>query len=61
MLRRAHDCDRCGASIRPGDEYAAIDGIAPDGDLRVLLCRSCARDLSAFLDGSSMAASSDGP
>ena len=51
MLQRAHDCDRCGARIRPGDEYAAVDGITPDGDLRVLLCPACAADLSRFLDG----------
>ncbi|MFC7069530.1 hypothetical protein [Halobaculum lipolyticum] len=51
MLRRSHDCDRCGAPIAPGDEYAAVDGIAPDGELRVLLCARCAAALSRFLDG----------
>ncbi|WP_435062484.1 hypothetical protein [Halobaculum sp. EA56] len=51
MLRNPHDCDRCGATIRPGDEYAALDGITPDGDLRTLLCASCSRALSRFLDG----------
>ncbi|WP_277555036.1 hypothetical protein [Halobaculum limi] len=51
MLRRSHDCDRCGTSIRPGDEYAAVDGITPAGDLRVLLCTDCAAALGRFLDG----------
>lgn len=51
MLREAHDCDRCGATIRPGEEYAAVDGIAPDGDVRALLCPGCAAALRRFLDG----------
>ncbi|MFC7096882.1 hypothetical protein [Halobaculum marinum] len=51
MLRRTHECDRCGADIAPGDEYAAVDGIAPDGEIRVLLCAACAVDFSRFLDG----------
>jgi hypothetical protein len=51
MLRRTHQCDRCGTAIEPGDVYAAIDGVDPDGELRVLLCRSCGRRLRAFLDG----------
>lgn len=51
MLRQPHDCDRCGATIRPGDEYAAVDGITPTGDLRVLLCPACAAAFDRFLDG----------
>lgn len=51
MLRNPHECDRCGTTIRPGDEYAAVDGIAPDGEIRALLCVSCAGSLSRFLDG----------
>lgn len=50
MLRNTHDCDRCGGVIRPGDEYAAVDGITPEGDLRALLCHRCAAALSRFLD-----------
>ena len=51
MLRNPHECDRCGTTIRPGDEYAAVDGIAPDGEIRALLCVSCSDALSRFLDG----------
>jgi hypothetical protein len=51
VLRREHECDRCDDPIRPGEEYAAIDGITPDGDLRMLLCRPCAAALSRFLAG----------
>ena len=51
MLRRPHDCDRCGAVVSPGEEYAAVDGIAPDGEVRALLCAPCAAALSGFLDG----------
>lgn len=51
MLRDKHACDRCGDPIRPGEEYAAVDGVTPDGDLRVLLCVPCADALSRFLDG----------
>ena len=51
MLRRTHQCDRCGAAIEPGDVYAAIDGVDADGELRVLLCRRCSRAFRAFLDG----------
>ncbi|MFC6786450.1 hypothetical protein ACFQFH_11280 [Halobaculum halobium] len=50
MLRREHACDRCGDPIRSGDEYAAVDGITPDGDLRVLLCAPCSAALSRFLE-----------
>ena len=51
MLRRPHDCARCGATIRPGDEYAAVDALDPEGDLNVLLCVECARAFRDFLDG----------
>jgi len=51
VLRNPHECDRCGTTIRPGDEYAAVDGIAPDGEIRALLCASCSGALSRFLDG----------
>ena len=51
MLRRPHECVRCGRTIRPGEEYGAVDVLDPQGDLRVLLCRSCAAAHRAFLDG----------
>ena len=51
MLRRPHDCVRCGRTIAPGEEYGAVDVLDPEGDLRVLLCPACAGDLRAFLDG----------
>ncbi|GAB6879910.1 hypothetical protein JCM17823_21840 [Halorubrum gandharaense] len=50
-LRRTHDCVRCGRAITPGDEFAAVDVLDPDGELRVLLCVGCGGDLRAFLDG----------
>jgi hypothetical protein len=49
VLRRTHQCDRCGVAIEPGDLYAAIDGVDADGELRVLLCRSCGEAFRAFL------------
>jgi hypothetical protein len=51
VLRRPHDCVRCDATIDPGEEYGAVDVLDPEGDLAVLLCVDCARDLRAFLDG----------
>jgi len=46
---RPHDCFRCGATIEPGDIYGALDLLDAEGDLRVLLCRSCSADLRDFL------------
>jgi hypothetical protein len=51
VVRRTHPCRRCGAAINPGDVYAAVDVLDAEGRLRVLLCRSCAADLRAFVDG----------
>jgi hypothetical protein len=31
--------------------YGALDLLDADGEVQVLLCRSCASDLRAFLDG----------
>jgi len=47
---RPHDCYRCGATIEPGHVYGALDLLDADGDLRVLLCRSCSAALREFLD-----------
>ncbi|WP_251329264.1 hypothetical protein [Haloplanus pelagicus] len=47
---RPHDCHRCGGTIEPGHVYGALDLLDADGELRVLLCRSCAADLRDFLD-----------
>lgn len=52
-LRRPHDCVRCGSRIEPGEEFAAVDVLDPDGELQVLLCPPCGRDLRAFLDDGS--------
>jgi hypothetical protein len=46
---RPHDCHRCGATIGPGHVYGALDLLDADGELRVLLCRSCSASLRAFL------------
>ncbi|WP_152039744.1 hypothetical protein [Salinigranum salinum] len=51
MVRRTHHCRRCDAAIDPGDVYAAVDVLDAEGRLRVLLCRSCATELRAFVDG----------
>ncbi|GAB3412238.1 hypothetical protein GCM10027435_04700 [Haloparvum alkalitolerans] len=61
-LVRPHDCVRCGATIRPGEEFGAVDVLDPDGDLEVLLCPDCAAALRRFLDGDLAAdsAGSDG-
>jgi hypothetical protein len=48
---RPHACRRCGATIGPGHVYGALDLLDADGELRVLLCRSCSADLRHFLDG----------
>jgi len=48
-LRRPHDCVRCGRTITPDDEFAAVDVLDPDGDLQVLLCTDCGDDLRGFL------------
>ena len=47
---RPHDCYRCGGTIERGHVYGALDRVDADGELRVLLCRSCSADLRAFLD-----------
>ncbi|MFB6103036.1 MAG: hypothetical protein ABEJ73_10780 [Haloplanus sp.] len=48
---QSHPCYRCGATIEPGHVYGALDLLDADGDLRVLLCRSCSAALRDFLDG----------
>jgi hypothetical protein len=47
---RPHDCHRCGETIEPGHVYGALDLLDAEGELRVLLCRSCAAALRDFLD-----------
>jgi hypothetical protein len=51
VVRRTHHCRRCDAAIEPGDVYAAVDVLDAEGRLRVLLCRSCATALRAFVGG----------
>ncbi|WP_164974633.1 hypothetical protein [Halegenticoccus tardaugens] len=47
---RSHACRRCGARFHPArDVYAAVDVMDAQGDLKVLLCRDCARALRGFL------------
>ncbi|ESS11265.1 MAG: hypothetical protein A07HR60_01317 [uncultured archaeon A07HR60] len=48
-LRHPHDCARCGGRIRPGEEFAAVDVLDPDGEIQELLCPGCARELREFL------------
>lgn len=50
-LREPHDCVRCGERIDPGEEFAAVDVLDPQGELQVLLCPACGRGLRSFLDG----------
>lgn len=50
-LRRPHDCVRCGTTIEPDEEFAAVDVLDPAGELQVLLCPACGEDLRAFLGG----------
>jgi len=45
-----HDCHRCGETIAPGDVYGALDLLDADGELQVMLCRSCSAALRDFLD-----------
>jgi|APHM01.1.fsa_nt_gi hypothetical protein len=49
-LRHPHDCARCGGRIRPGEEFAAVDILDPDGEIQQLLCPECARELRKFLE-----------
>jgi hypothetical protein len=51
VLRRTHQCQRCGADIRPGDVYSAVDVLDAEGRIRTLLCRSCGAGLRAFVSG----------
>lgn len=50
-LRRPHDCVRCGSTIRPNEEFSAVDVLDPEGELQVLLCVDCGAALRGFLDG----------
>ena len=50
-LRHPHDCARCGGRIRPGEEFAAVDILDPDGEIQQLLCPGCAQELREFLGG----------
>ncbi len=55
-LRQPHDCTRCDARIHPGEEFAAVDVLDPDGEIQTLLCPACATALREFLDVSDDAA-----
>ncbi|WP_248897913.1 hypothetical protein [Haloplanus halobius] len=46
---RPHPCYRCGTTIEPGHVYGALDLLDAEGELQVLLCRSCAAELRDFL------------
>lgn len=58
-LRRPHDCRRCGATIRPGEVFTAVDALDADGELRVLLCADCGRALRRFVDGEAIEAAAE--
>ncbi|WP_158237351.1 hypothetical protein [Halegenticoccus soli] len=48
---RSHACYRCGSRVHPArDAYAAVDVLDADGELKVLLCRECGRELRSFLN-----------
>jgi hypothetical protein len=60
-LRHPHNCTRCDARIHPGEEFAAVDILDPDGEIQTLLCPACATDLREFLGACNHDTDGDSP